>query len=149
MKPAAPIGRLARDDGNAVVEFVVLGVALLIPSLYLVLTLGSVQSAVFAADVLARDAARIHAVVPDSAEARDRTQTHSGLVLDDFGLSAENPVTITCSEDPCSAPGGSVTAEVAIPVPVPGLGPLFDEQGIVTVRSEHTILVDEHRGIGS
>src|SRR5699024_11380150 len=47
--------QLLREDGNALVEFVVLSAVLLIPALYLVLTLGSVQSAVFAADIIARD----------------------------------------------------------------------------------------------
>ena len=37
--------QLLREDGNALVEFVVLSAVLLIPALYLVLTLGSVQSA--------------------------------------------------------------------------------------------------------
>ena len=55
----------ARRTSNTIVEFVALSAALLIPSLYLVLTLGSVQAAVFAADTIARDAARIHAVAPD------------------------------------------------------------------------------------
>lgn len=144
------LARALDDEGNAVVEFVVLAVALLLPSLYLVLTLGSVQSAVFAADVLARDAARIHAVVADPSEAETRESAHSTLVLEDFGLEAStDAVTITCSEDPCSAPGGRVTARVSVPVPVPGLGPLFGERGPVTVSSEHTVLVDQHRGIGS
>lgn len=140
---------LAREDGNALVEFVVLGVALLVPSLYLVLTMGSVQSAVFAAEVIARDAARIHAVTTDPTEAAAREHEHVRLVLEDFGLEATDPVTITCSDEPCAAPGGKVTATVAIPVPIPGLGPLLGADGPVTVRSQHTVPVDEHRGIGS
>lgn len=137
--------RLRADEGNALVEFVVLAVALLIPSLYLVLTLGAVQSAVFAADVLARDAARIYAVETDPGTAAERTARHSALVLEDFGLAPGDVVDIACSEDPCSASGGLVTATVRIPVPVPGLGPVLGEGGPVAVTATHTVAVDQYR----
>lgn len=133
------------EDGNALVEFVVLAVALLIPALYLVLTLGSVQSAVFAADIIARDAARIHAVEQDSATAQQRTDGHTQMVLQDFGLSAGDVLDISCSHDPCSTAGGTVTATVTIPVQVPGLGPVLGGQGPVSVRSGHAVQVDQYR----
>ena len=138
-------GRLGREDGNALVEFVVLGVALLIPCLYLVLTLGSVQSAVFAADVLARDAGRTHAVEQDPTTARDRTARQTRLVMEDFGLEPADVVTISCSESPCSTPGGLVTAQVRIPVPVPGLGQVLGGGGPVAVTSTHAVPVDRYR----
>lgn len=141
----SPRHRLAREDGNALVEFVVLSAALLIPSLYLVLTLGGVQSAVFAADTIARDAARIHAIEPDPYLAAQRTAAHSALVLEDHGLPAGDVVTITCSDDPCATPGGVVTASVRIPVPVPGLGPVLGGGGPVTVGAEHANPVDRYR----
>ncbi|GAB4095718.1 hypothetical protein GCM10028787_11930 [Brachybacterium horti] len=141
VRTAGPAG----EDGNALVEFVVLGVALLIPTLYLVLTLGSVQSAVFAADVVARDAARIHAVEEDPGTARDRAARHTRLVLEDFGLEAQDVVTISCTEDPCSTPGGLVTAQVRIPVPVPGLGPVLGGGGPVAVSATHAVPVDRYR----
>jgi len=141
----SPRHRLAREDGNALVEFVVLSAALLIPSLYLVLTLGGVQSAVFAADTIARDAARIHAIEPDPYLAAQRTAAHSALVLEDHGLPAGDVVTITCSDDPCATPGGVVTASVRIPVPVPGLGPVLGGGGPVTVGAEHAAPVDRYR----
>lgn len=141
-------GRLGRDDGNALVEFVVLSAALLIPSLYLVLTLGSVQAAVFAADTIARDAARIHAVAPDQADAVQRTQQHTSMILEDFHLAGTDVVQISCSETPCSTPGGMVTAEVRILVPVPGLGQILGETGPVTVGAAHAVQVDQYRAAG-
>src|SRR5699024_6898680 len=121
--------RLGAEEGNALVEFVVLSAALLIPCLYLVLTLGGVQAAVFAADTIARDAARIHATEPDGSAAAERSARHSAMILEDHGLPAGDVLTLRCSEDPCATPGGTVTAEVRIPVPVPGLGPLLGETG--------------------
>jgi len=140
---------LRRPDGNALIEFVVLAVALLIPTLYLVLTLGSVQAAVFAADVIARDAARIHATETDPAAASARSSAHARMVLEDFGLEPGDVVEIRCTEDPCATPGGTVTASVRIPVPVPGLGPVLGGAGPVAVSSEHIAPVDRYRAPGS
>lgn len=141
---------LGAEEGNALVEFVVLAVALLIPSLYMVLTLGSLQSAVFAADVIARDAARIHAVERDPSTAAARAEEHTDLVLADFGLesaSGGDAVQITCSDDPpCATPGGTVTATVHLAVPIPGLGPVLGQDGPVTVSSTRSAPVDVHRG---
>lgn len=136
---------LRQDQGNALVEFVVLSAALLIPSLYLVLTLGSVQAAVFAADTIARDAARIYAVDPDQISAAQRTQLHTAMILEDFHLSGSDVVQISCSETPCSTPGGTVTAQVRIPVPVPGLGPILGQTGPVSVGAAHAVQVDQYR----
>ncbi|GAA1485799.1 hypothetical protein GCM10009625_26030 [Brachybacterium fresconis] len=137
--------RPASEDGNTIVEFVVLAAALLIPTLYLVLTLGSVQAAVFAADTIARDAARIHAVQTDPDRAAMRTQQHAAMVLEDYRLDAGDVVEIRCSEDPCSSPGGTVRAQVRIPVPVPGLGPVLGETGPVAVGASHAVQVDQYR----
>lgn len=140
--------RLAREDGNALVEFVALSVILLIPSLYLVLSLGSVQGAVFAADVIARDAARIHATEPDASRAKERTEAMVRMTLEDHGLSAQDAVTVRCSKDPCSAAGSEVTAEVSIGVPIPGLGPMLGQDGPVHVGAEHVVEADQFRAPG-
>ncbi|EWS80827.1 hypothetical protein [Brachybacterium phenoliresistens] len=143
-------GRALRGtEGNALIEFVVLAVALLIPTLYLVLTLGSVQAAVFAADVIARDAARIHATETDPVAASGRSSAHARMVLEDFGLEPGDVVEIRCTEDPCATPGGTVTASVRIPVPIPGLGPVLGGAGPVAVSSEHIAPVDRYRAPGS
>lgn len=136
---------LADDDGNALVEFVVLSVALLIPSLYLVLTLGNVQAAVFAADTISRDVARIHATETDPARAAARSQALAEVVLQDHGLPVTDVVDLSCSEDPCATPGGIVTTRVRIPVPVPGLGPILGETGPVAVGASHAVPVDQYR----
>ncbi|GAB2547578.1 hypothetical protein [Brachybacterium huguangmaarense] len=143
--------RLRGERGNAIVEFVVLAVVLLLPCLYLVLTLGGVQSAVFAADVLARDAARIHATEPDPARAGARTRELAAQVLEDYGLDADpdDVVTITCSASPCASPGADVRAQVTIPVQVPGLGPVLGGAGAVHVGAAHDARVDRYRDVAA
>lgn len=137
--------RLHQEDGNALIEFVVLSAALLIPSLYLVLTLGNVQAAVFAADTISRDVARIHAVETDPDRAARRAAEHSAMVLEDHGLPAGQVWELSCTKNPCATPGGIVTAQVRIAVPVPGLGPILGERGPVTVGASHAAPVDQYR----
>lgn len=137
--------RLGDEDGNALVEFVVLSAALLIPCLYLVLTLGNVQAAVFAADTISRDVARIHATEPDPGRAAVQAARHAEMVLEDHGLSARDVVTLSCTHDPCATPGGTVTAQVRIPVPVPGMGPILGEGGPMAVGASHAVPVDRYR----
>ena len=142
----APIrDALGQEEGNALVEFVVLSAALLIPTLYLVLTLGNVQAAVFAADTISRDVARIHATDTDPERAAHRAARHTEMILEDHGLPVTDVTTISCSEDPCASPGGTVRVQVRIPVPVPGLGPILGETGPVAVGASHAVPVDQYR----
>src|SRR5690625_5527640 len=69
------------------------------------------------------------------------------MVLADFGLGAQDVVRVSCSDDPCVTPGGTVTAEVSIPVPVPGLGPVLGTTGPVSVSSAHAAPVDRYRAV--
>lgn len=141
--------RLRGERGNTVVEFVVLSVVLLIPCLYLVLTLGRVQAAVFAADVVARDVARIHATEPDTERAAARSEALVAQVLADHGLDADpsSVVTVTCTADPCASPGGDVRTEVRIPVGIPGIGALWGIEGPIRVGAEHVAHADEYRDV--
>lgn len=138
-----PASCLRREDGSALIEFVVLAAVLLVPAMYLVLALGSVQSAVFAVDTLARDAARIHAT-DDPAAAAQRVQRQTALTQEDYSLAVSPTVDVRCSADPCATPGGTVEAVVAVPVPIPGFGPLGGSNGPVEVSSSHVVQVDQY-----
>lgn len=149
LRPIRPLRlRLLRAErGNALVEFVVLSAALLIPSLYLVLTLGNVQAAAFAADTISRDVARIHAMEQDPARAQQRAQAHTALILEDYGLASSDVTEVSCSKDPCATPGGTVGVQVRIPVPVPGLGMILGDVGPVSVGASHLLEVDQYRQV--
>lgn len=141
------------ERGNALVEFVVVGVLLLVPCVYLILFLGQVQAATFAVDSVARESARIMVTEPDEPAARDRALAASSLILADHGLAvtAGDVVVITCSDAPCRTPDGSVDIRVDLIVPAPlvgggiaGSGPLG-----VTVGTDHRLIVDRYLGTGS
>src|SRR5699024_3623681 len=88
-----------------------------------------VQAAVFAADSIARDVARIHATEPDGSTASERSARHSEMILEDHGLPTGDVIALHCSHDPCATPGGTVSVEVRIPVPVPGVAPVGSRGG--------------------
>lgn len=139
----ARLAGVREDDGSGLIEFVVLCAVLLIPAMYLVLTLGSVQSAVFAVDALSRDAARIHAT-EEPGSAAQRVERLTDFTREDFGLASPLTVNVHCSADPCASPGGTVEAVVSVPVPIPGFGPLGGPEGPVEVSARHVVQVDQY-----
>ncbi|GEN79473.1 TadE/TadG family type IV pilus assembly protein [Actinotalea fermentans] len=117
------------DAGNAIVEFLGVALLLLVPVVYLSLTLGRLQAATFAVDGAAREAARAVATADDAASAEQRMLAAVGLALADQGVDADpaGATTVTC-EDDCLAPGATITVQVGVEVPLPGTGWL---QGVV------------------
>jgi hypothetical protein len=140
------------DRGSAVVEFVTLGVLLLVPVVYLVLTLGRIQAAAFAADAAARDAARTFTTARDERTGRERAAAAVRLALLDQGFDTDPlaAVGITCRQTPCLVPEGRVIVEVSVDVVLPGVPGVID--GIVpahvTVRSAQVGVVDAFRSRG-
>jgi len=115
-------GRIAaRDDGSAAVEFLAVGVVLLVPILYLVLTLGRLQAATFAAESGAGQASRLLA----RGESDEVARAAVALAVGDqrFAAGAAD-LAVVCSADPCAGPEGQVTATVRIEVELP-LVPAF------------------------
>lgn len=111
------------DDGNAIVEFLGVALLLLVPVVYLALTLGQLQATTFAVDGAAREAARAVVGAPDAETAGRRALAAVALALADQGVDAdpETATTVTC--DPgCLEPGATVTVEVVAQAPLPGTG---------------------------
>ncbi len=107
------------EDGSAVVEFVFLGVLLLVPVVYLVLTVGQVQGGSFAVVGAADQAAKVYVDASAPGEADERAREAARIALADFGFAEEQAaVEITCSEE-CLAPGSTVTVVVTLDVPLP------------------------------
>lgn len=107
------------DAGSAVLEFTFLGLLLLVPVVYLVLTVGSIQGASFAVVGAADQAAKVFVDSETPEEAHARAQQTVDLAVSDFGFPADEAgVTITCGGG-CLEPGSSVTVDVDLRVPLP------------------------------
>lgn len=142
---------MGRDDrGNAIVEFVYLAILLMVPLVYVLLTVFQVQRAAFAASSAAREAGRVFATSTDEAVAEDRAATSARIVLRDSGLTlAPGDLRITCSSSPCLEPGSRVEVVVTHRVTLPLLPDVFGDRGpaSVTVSSEHLEVVDRYRAV--
>lgn len=146
------VGAGGSDAGSALVEFLGVALVLLVPVVYLVLVLGRVQAATFAAEGAAREAARVYVAAPDAATGRSRAVTAVGVALHDQGF--DDPpgaaLAVACSATSCLVPGARVTATVEVRVPLPFV-PAFVRDVVpleVPVRAERTAAVDTYRVVG-
>ncbi len=130
------------ERGGALVEFIVLVVALLIPVVYLVMALALVQASVFAAEGASREAARVLAADPgDTATARAQVD----LAFGDYGLPAPAEVTMGCVPAGCHGEGARVAVRVSTTVPLPLVLGWVGQRGLVPVSAESEALVEGMR----
>lgn len=85
------------ESGTVLVEVTWLAILLLVPLVYVVLCVFSVQRAAFAATAAARAAGRAYVMAPSTAEGEARARAAGAVALDDQGVDAAAP---RC---PCSA----------------------------------------------
>ena len=121
---------LARDDtGSASLEFITTGLILLVPLVYLVLTMAQLQGGAMAVEGASRQAARVFVEAPTADEATLRAERAVEFALADYGLDpADVEVTVECSPHPaqCLTRRGYVTVTVASTVALPLVPPVLD-----------------------
>ncbi len=132
------------EDGTATVEFLLVGLLLLVPLTYVVLTALSVQRTAFAAVEAARSAARAFVTAPSGAAARARATQAADLALADQGVArGAAAVQIGCSARPCLTPGATVRVQVSATVRMPWLPALLSgDGGGIPVQAVHVEVVD-------
>lgn len=113
-------GRAHGDDGSAAVEFLAVGLLLLVPLVYLVLTLGRVQVGTFAAEAGAREASRLLATTAGDDRATARAEAAVALALADQGFDpVPGSLELDCASTPCRTPESAVAATVHVDVELP------------------------------
>jgi len=113
------------ETGSASVEFIGLSVILLIPAIYLLITISQLQAAGYAAVAASDQAAKTigHSTNDETAERRALETVH--LTAQDYELDPSGTsMTIECSNSDCTAPGTRITVHVSVDVPLP-LVPTF------------------------
>ncbi len=116
------------DEGSASLEFVTVGMILLLPLVYLVLTMASIQAGALAVEGAARQAARVFVQSPDVASASASAETAVAFALADHGFDVdEADVSVSCSPQPadCLTRQGFVTVTVELSVPLPLAPPVL------------------------
>lgn len=113
-------GAEGNEDGSAVVEFVFLGMLLLLPVIYLIVTVAQLQSAAYAVTGAADQASKVYVTSADPQHAAQQAEVSVLLALADFGFVAEQAqVAISCEPTDCQAAGSTVTVAVSLKVPLP------------------------------
>lgn len=110
------------DDGSAVVEAVWLGILLLVPLLWVVLSVFEVQKGAFGTSAAARAAGRAYALAPTDAEGQRRAEQAARQALADQGLE-DAPLTVEVSCDSpgtsCHSGGAVITVRISSRVDLP------------------------------
>lgn len=147
------------DEGAAIVEFIFLSLLLLVPLVYLVVTLSRIQAGAFAAESSAHEAARTTVVTGvariEEGASRDaamdagsrRALDAVAVTAEDFGFAGDAATLALTCDGPCLDVGTNVEAEVTVTVPLPGI-PGFLSDAIpleVTVTGSARAPVDSVR----
>lgn len=114
--------RRRTETGTALVEVTWLSLLLLVPLLYVVLSVFEVQRSAFAVDAATRAAGRAYTLAPSQDEATARARAAAGIALEDQGLDlSRGSVHIGCDPEPraCLSPGSVVNVRMAYPVHLP------------------------------
>jgi len=140
------------DRGSAVVELVWLGLLLLVPILWIVLSVFEVQKGAFAASAAARSAGRAYALAPTDAEGERRARAVARQALADQGLEAAPlRVTVTCTPYPrnCHAGTSVITVRVATRVDLPLLPDVLGGGAPgFALDATHTVPIGQYQEIG-
>jgi Flp pilus assembly protein TadG len=110
------------ERGSALVELSWLGILLLVPLLWIVVSVFDVQRGAFGVSGAARAAGRAYALAPTDAEGRQRATAAARQALEDQGVhGVPVTVTITCTPYPhdCHSGTSVITVRVASRVDLP------------------------------
>ena len=114
------------DGGSASIEFLTVGLLLLVPLVYLVIALAAAQGGALGIEGAARQASRVFVQSPDEASAESAARDAVEVTLGDYGMvPADARVRIACSPDPaqCLRRRGFVTVRIDATVPLPLVPP--------------------------
>jgi Flp pilus assembly protein TadG len=114
--------RIGDDAGSASIEFLTVGLLLLVPLVYLVIALAAVQGGALGVEGAARQASRVVVQATDDATAASAARDAAEVTLADYGMDADAArVRIDCTPDPrrCLTRRGFVTVSVDASVPLP------------------------------
>jgi len=135
-EPADPT---AHDDGSAAIEFVFVGLILLVPIVYLIVALGAIQEHALGVEAGARHIARSIAAATDSTDAAARADDIVAAISEEYGMdAAELAVSVRCrpAGRTCPEAGATVLVTVTAEVALPLIPPVLGLDRIVTVPVE-------------
>lgn len=118
----------ADDRGSASLEFITVGLVLLVPTVYLVLAMSSLQAGALAVEGAARQASRVFVQSSDMVSAQASAVTAVEFALADHGIDPDSAaISVSCAPDPsnCLSRQGFVTVSVTLSIALPLVPPVL------------------------
>lgn len=135
------------EQGSAIVEFVFLGVLLMVPLVYLVMSVGRVQAGSYAVTTAAREAGRAFVTTQTGQDPGARAEAAAGIAFADQGFGGRGSLDVLCSVSPCLTPEARIETRARVTVPLP-LIPAFARDVVpleIPVSASHVSTVDRFR----
>lgn len=110
------------DDGSASLEFITVGLILLVPLVYLVLAVSAIQAGSLAAEGTARQMARVYVQAATPEDGLARVDRALAVGFDDYGLSsagADADIDCIDAANGCLSRGNAVTVTVRVRIALP------------------------------
>lgn len=138
------------EEGSALIEVSWLGILLLVPLLWIVLSVFEVQRGAFAVSGAARAAGRAYALAPSDAAGQARAEAAARQALADQGVHEPVSVRVTCTPYPrdCHSGTSVITVVVSSHVDLP-LMPEFlgGEAPSFALESRHTVPIGQFQEV--
>lgn len=142
------LARVRGEEGSAIVEFVFLGVLLLVPLVYLTMAVARIQAGSYAVTTAAREAGRAFVTAEAGQDAAARARAASEVAFRDQGFAGLGTLDIACSASPCLTPDARIETTTRVTVPLP-LVPAFAREVVpleIPLTASHLSVVDRFRG---
>ena len=131
------------EGGRASLEFLVLSILLILPVMFLGMSLASIQGATIAAETAARNAVRIFVQETSESRARTAVERSVAIALSNHGIDRVAVLERECSRSPCLSPGGVVTIRVGVHAPLTSTdlipGAAGDESRLVVAEASGVV----------
>lgn len=136
---------LRSDDGSASLEFIVVAVGILLPLVYIAITVGAIHRAHAAAGHGVREAARILMQADSLGAGEVAARSAATLAFADHGLQVPpESLQITC-RGACLAPGSQVQVDLRWDMPLPWVPETWDGPVTWPIADSQTLILDSFR----
>ena len=142
--------RLASQAGTALVKMTWLGILLLLPMVWIVLSVSEVQQGSFGVTAAARSAGRAFALAPDDTTGRQRARAAAAVALADQGIDGSGwSITVACPPRPdCHVGGAVVAVRVETSVHLPFVPDLLGGAASFSLDAEHHVPIGQYQEPG-
>ena len=142
--PEATSTDLEDDEGSAVVEFLLVGVVLLVPILIFVGVLAQAQAAAFAAVAAAQQGSQVLASQPAGEVSTAQVQAAAALPAADQGFDdGEVAVSVTCSDGACEEAGATATVTAVATIRLPRI-PFVGTVEVAQMEHSSTVVIGRY-----